>query len=309
MEGQAYQVVIIGGGPAGVAAGVYAARKQLRTAVVADSFGGQSAVSADIHNWIGTPSISGSQLADDLKAHLVAYPDVAIFETRVTAIEDKGDAFALTLSDGKTVQGERIILASGARRRRLGIPGEDQFEGRGVAYCATCDAPLFRNLEVAVVGGGNAGLEAVVDLIPYAAKIHLLDRSGELKGDPATQATALASDKVSHIPNVTTLAVVGEKMVSGLTYKDNVSGEEKTLPVNGVFVEIGSIPNSDIVQGLVTLNAVNEVVTDPVTQRTSHPRIWAAGDITDGRHKQNNIAAGDAIKALLDLYDEAKLEG
>ncbi len=303
---ETYQVAVLGGGPAGVAAAVYAARKQLKTVVIADSFGGQSAVSADIHNWIGTPSISGSKLADDLKAHIVAYPDVLIVEKRVASIADDGAVFTMTLSDGATVTAERLILSTGARRRRLGIPGEDQFEGRGVAYCATCDAPLFRNFEVAVVGGGNAGLEAVVDLIPYASKIYLLDRSGVLKGDPATQATALASDKVTRISKVETLEVLGEKMVSGLKYKELTTGEEKVLPVNGVFVEIGSIPNSDIVKDLVTLDAAGDVVTDPVTQRTSHPRIWAAGDITDGKYRQNNIAAGDAIKALLNLYDEAK---
>jgi alkyl hydroperoxide reductase subunit F len=164
-------------------------------------------------------------------------------------------------------------------------------------------------MDVAVVGGGNAGLEAVVDLLPYANKIYLLDRSGELKGDPETQAKALASDKVVRVPNVTTLSVEGEKLVSGLRYKENATGEEKELAVQGVFVEIGSIPNSDFIRELVTVTAGGEVVTDPVTQRTSHPRMWAAGDITDGKHKQNNIAAGDAIKAILDLYDQAKLEG
>lgn len=304
---EVYQVGIIGGGPAGVAAAVYAARKQLRTVMVADSFGGQSAVSADIHNWIGTQSISGTQLADTLKKHVQAYPEVAIHESRVTAIADDGKLFTLTLSNGDSVQAERLILATGSHYRRLGVPGEDQFEGRGVVYCATCDAPLFRGMDVAVVGGGNAGIEAVVDLIPYAAKIYLLDRSGTLKGDAITQQVALASEKVTRIPNVTTLAIEGEKMVSGLRYKDNATGEEKTLPVHGVFVEIGSSPNTDLVKDLVKLNERAQVVTDPLTQKTSHPRIWAAGDLTDGKFKQNNIAAGDAIKALLDLYDSAKV--
>lgn len=302
-----FQVAVLGGGPAGVAAAVYAARKQLRTAVVADSFGGQSAVSADIHNWIGTASISGSQLADNLKAHLLAYPDVRVIEQRATKVTEEDGVLAIALADGSSIRAERVILAVGARRRKLGVPGEAEHEGRGVAYCATCDAPLFRGMDVAVVGGGNAGLEAVVDLLPFASKIYLLDRSGVLKGDKETEKVALGSDKVVRVPNVTTLAVLGEKLVSGLRYRENATGDEKELPVNGVFVEVGSIPNSDLVQGLVALNAHGEVVTDPVTQRTSHPRIWAAGDITDGRYKQNNVAAGDAIKALLNLYDEAKL--
>lgn len=304
---EAYQVAIIGGGPAGVAAAVYAARKQLRTALVADSFGGQSAVSADIHNWIGTPSISGSALADSLKAHVLAYPDIDVRETRVTAIADDGILFALTLSNGDTVRAERLLLAAGSRYKRLGVPGEDQFEGRGVVYCATCDAPLFRGMDVAVVGGGNAGIEAVVDLIPYASRIFLLDRSGTLKGDPITQQVALASEKVTRIPDVTVLAIEGEKMVSGVRYRENATGEEKTLPVHGVFVEIGAAPNSDLAKDLVQLNPRGQVLTDPRTQKTSHARIWAAGDITDGIYKQNNIAAGDAVKALLSLYDEAKV--
>ncbi len=304
---EAYQVAIIGGGPAGVAAAVYAARKQLRTAIVADSFGGQSAVSADIHNWIGTPSISGTELANALKAHVLAYPEVAVRESRVTSIADDGALFTLTLSNGESLQAERLLLAVGSRYRRLGVPGEDQFEGRGVVYCATCDAPLFRGMDVAVVGGGNAGVEAVVDLIPYANRIYLLDRSGTLKGDAITQQVALGSEKVERVPNVTVLAIEGDKMVSGLRYQDNATGEKKTLQVHGVFVEIGSVPNSDLVRDLVTLNERGQVVTDPKTQKTSHPRIWAAGDITDGHYKQNNIAAGDAIKALLSLYDEAKV--
>jgi len=305
VSAEPYQVAILGGGPAGIAAGVYAARKQLRTALVTDTFGGQSAVSAEIHNWIGTVSLSGSELADNLKAHLLAYPDVDVLEKRATAIEDEGGVFTVTLGDGTTIRAERLLLALGGRRRRLGIPGEDAFEGKGVAYCATCDAPFFRDKDVAVVGGGNAGLEAVVDLIPYASKIYLLDRSGVLKGDAQTQETALASVKVTRVPKVDTLEVLGDKLVSGLRYRES-DGTEKTLEVSGVFVEIGSIPNGDLVADLAERNERGEVVTDPRTQKTSHPRIWAAGDVTDGTYQQNNIAAGDAIRALLNLYDEAK---
>lgn len=302
-----YELVIVGGGPAGVAAGVYAARKKIKTALITDVFGGQSLVSADIRNWIGTPSISGFDLGKMLEEHLRAQEGIDILDgDLVTEVRDEGEIFKIKTREGRELLSKYLLLASGSRRRRLGVPGEDKFEGRGVAYCSICDAPLFRGKEVAVIGGGNAGLEAVGDLLPYATHVYLLERGAELRGDAVTQEKIKADPRVRIIVNAQTLEILGENSVSGLKYKDLNTGEEKILAVGGVFVEIGSIPNSEVVKGLVELNKFGEVVVDHKTQRTSHSRIWAAGDVSDVLYKQNNISAGDAVKAVLNIYQQLR---
>ncbi len=299
-----YDLVIVGGGPGGVAAGVYAARKKIKTALVTDTFGGQSLVSADVQNWIGTKSVSGFDLGKMLEEHLRAQEDIDIVDSDlVTEIKDDGGVFRIKTKEGKELESKYLLLASGSRRRRLGVPGEDKFDGKGVAFCSICDAPLFRGKEVVVVGGGNAGLEAVLDIIPYATKITLLERSEAPKGDAVTQGKIKADPKVQIIVNAQTLEILGDATVSGLKYKDLKTGEEKLLPVGGVFVEIGAVPNSEFVKGLVELNKFGEVVVDHKTQRTSHPRIWAVGDVSDVLYKQNNISAGDAVKAVLNIYE------
>jgi alkyl hydroperoxide reductase subunit F len=299
-----YELIIIGGGPGGVAAGVYAARKKIKAALITDTFGGQSLVSADIQNWIGTKSVSGYDFGKMLEEHLRVQDGIDILDgDLVTEIKDSGEFFKVKTRSGKELETKYLLLASGSRRRRLGVPGEDKFEGRGVAYCSICDAPVFREKEVAVVGGGNAGLEAVIDLLPYASKITLFERSEALKGDAVTQEKIKADPKVGVLTQVQVLEILGDAEVKGLKYRDLKSGEEKVLPVGGVFVEIGSVPNSELVKGLVEMNRFGEVVVDHKTQRTSHPRIWAVGDVSDVLYKQNNISAGDAVKAVLNIYE------
>src|SRR3989338_1609411 len=184
-----YDVVVIGGGPAAVGAAVYVARKKLKTLLITGEFGGQSIVSADIHNWIGTKSISGMDLAKNLEEHVRNYPEEVEIKSPelVTSVQKKNGGFVVETNKGGTYETRAVIVTSGARRRKLGIPGEKEFDGKGVAYCSTCDAPLFNGKDVAVVGGGNAGLEAVVDLFPYANKIYLMEYADALKGDPITQ--------------------------------------------------------------------------------------------------------------------------
>lgn len=299
-----YDLVIIGGGPAGVAAGVYAARKKIKTVLVTEEFGGQSLVSADVQNWIGTKSISGFDLGQALKEHLKAQEDIEIVQGDLaTGIEKTGGGFIVKTREGKSLETRFVFLASGSRRRRLGVPGEDKFEGKGVVYCSICDAPLFKDKTVAVVGGGNAGLEAVIDLLPYAKKIYLLVRSNVLKGDAVTQEKVSTHANVQVIYNAVTTEITGAEFVTALRYTDTASNAPQELALDGVFVEIGAVPNSEFVKGIVELNQIGEIVVDHKTQQSSQPGIWAAGDVSDVRYKQNNISAGDAVKAVLNIYE------
>lgn len=300
-----YDVVIVGGGPAAAGAAVYVARKKLKTLLITGEFGGQSIVSADIHNWIGTKSISGMDLAKNLEGHIRNYPEeVEVKLPELATLVKKTEAgFVVETDKGGSYETRTVIMTAGARRRKLGIPGEKEYDGKGVAYCSTCDAPLFGGKDVAVVGGGNAGLEAVIDLVPYATKIYLLEYGDALRGDPVSQEQIKKSGKVEILLNAETKKVEGETFVTGLVYKDRVSGEEKTLSVGGVFVEIGSVPNSESVKDLVELNKAGEVVIDHKTAATSCEGIWAAGDVTDEMYKQNNISVGDGVKAALSAYN------
>lgn len=298
-----YDLIIIGGGPAGTAAAVYAARKKIRTLLITESFGGQSVVSDNIENWIGEISINGLDLAKKFEAHVRAQEGIEIrMPSRGAAVREIAGGFEVMSEKGEAHQTKTVLVVSGGRRRKLGVPGEDAFSGKGVAYCATCDAPLFRNKMVAVVGSGNSALEAVIDLLPYAAHVYLLVRGTYLKGDATTQAEVMHSPKVTVVMGAVTKEIMGDKFVKALTYIDKGTNEEKTLDVGGVFVEIGSMPNSEIVKDIVKLNDFGEIIVDPMHATTSTPGIWAAGDVTDGTYKQNNIAAGDAVKAALSIY-------
>ncbi len=304
-----YEVIIIGGGPAAVAAGVYAARKQIKTALFATQIGGQSVVSDGIENWIGEEVISGPDLALKLKKHLEAQKDSIDLHIgeNVDKINKKNDGTFEVMVGENIYNTKTVIVCSGGRHRRLGVPGEDKFEGKGVAFCATCDAPFFKDKDVAVVGGGNSGLEAVVDLMKYAKKVYLIARKDEdgLRGDPVTLAEIKSSDKVETIYEANAIEVLGDKMVTGLRYK-HIEGEEGTIEVQGVFVEIGSVPNSEIVADFVDTDDWNNIKINCETQETSCPGVFAAGDVTNTIYRQNNIAVGDAIKALLSAHEYLK---
>jgi alkyl hydroperoxide reductase subunit F len=302
-----YDVIIIGGGPGGIAAGVYAARKKMKTLLITDSFGGQSLTSAGIENWIGIKSISGYDLAKMLEEHLRAQQGIEIVDNDlVSGVTKKDGGFDVVTKGGKTFETKYILMASGSRRKKLGIPGEAEFDGKGVVYCSTCDAPIFGGKTVVVVGGGNSALESVVDLLPYASKIYLMVRSDVMRGDPVTQEKLKSHPQVEILFNAAPQEVIGKDFVTGLRYKDAKTGEQKELALDGVFVEIGLVPNSDFVKDLVTLNEFGHVIVDHKTQQTSCPGIWAAGDVSDVLYDQNNISVGDSIKAVLNIYDRVK---
>lgn len=305
-----YDLIVIGGGPGGVAAGIYGARKKIKTLLITDSFGGQSLVSNDIQNWIGVKSVSGYELAKMLEGHLRAQEGIEIIDNDlVVGVEKVSAGFRIKTRNGKTFETKYILIASGSRRRKLGITGEEQFEGKGVVYCSTCDAPLFKDKRVAVIGGGNAGLEAVLDLLPYASKIYLLEFLDKLKGDPLTQEKIGANPKVEIMTQASVQEILGSEFVSALRYKDLKNDEVKEIKLDGVFVEIGSVPNSDFVKDLVELNKAGEIVVEHKTQAASCPGVWAVGDVTDVLYKQNNISVGDAVKAVLNIYEQINKSG
>ncbi len=299
-----YDVIIIGGGPGGVASGIYTARKQMKTLFLTESFQSQSTVSASIENWIGTVTIPGFEFAQSLEKHLRAQEGIEIVTgVRAMRIEKKDSFFLVTASDETQYETKTVIIASGGHHRHLEIPGEDVFNGKGVVYCSTCDAPFFRNKKVVVVGGGNAGLEAVEDLIPYAEHITLLVRSDILKGDAVTEKKIRASEKVEILFYAVPKSIEGESMVTALVYTDTRTSEEKKLSCSGVFVEIGMAPNSNFVKDLVALSDRGEIKIDNRTAETSVPGIFAVGDVTDVLYRQNNISAGYGVIAALSAYD------
>lgn len=305
-----YDVTIIGGGPAAVAAGVYAARKKMKTLFVADQIGGQSVVSNEIENWIGETKIAGFMLAKKLKEHVESYKDeIDIkFPARIEKVEKNVDgSFGVKIGE-EVFQSKTVLICTGGRHRKLGVAGEAEFTGKGVAYCATCDAPFFRDQTVAVVGGGNSGLEAVVDLLQYASKIYLIVRKGEgnLAGDPVTLEKILQDEKVEVLYKSEVQEILGDKLVEKIRVKNSETDEEKMIDVQGVFVEIGTVPNSELVQDLVELDQWGNVKIDFKTQATTCDGIFAAGDVTDTIFRQNNIAVGDGIKALLSAYEYAR---
>lgn len=300
-----YDLIIIGGGPAACSAGVYAGRKQLKTLFLTKDFDGQSIVSPDIQNWIGSVTISGTDLAQSLKNHVLAYASTWVTVqdgVEVTAVSGTAGTFHVTTKSGETHTGKTVLVATGAMRRKLTVPGADVFEHKGVTYCASCDGPLFSGMDVAVVGGGNAGFETASQLLAYAKQVTIFEKGAQYRAEPITVQKVLAHEHAHGIANAELLEIRGDRMVNGLVYKDMTTGETHTIPVSGIFVEIGTIPNTALLKEVAELDTRGHVVVDPRTQRTSCEGVWAAGDCTDGLYAQNNIAVGDAVKALEDIY-------
>lgn len=306
-----HDLIIIGGGPAGVSAAVYAARKLIKSVLITDEFGGQSTVSDDIQNWIGTPHISGADLAKSFEKHVREYAGDVItikdksFVHSVEKVERDGQTvFIAKVKDRSgaetTFEAKAVLIGTGSKRRKLPAKGADEFEHKGVTYCATCDGPLFTGMPVVVVGGGNAAFESALQLAAYCSHVYLLNRTETFRADEVTVNVAKKKENISIITNAAIDEVLGERFVNKITYTTN--GEKKELDVNAVFVEIGQIPNTDYVKGLVDMNETGNIITNPRNQRTSVNGVWAAGDCTDGLYHQNNIAAGDAVKALEDIY-------
>ena len=299
-----YDLIIVGGGPAGSAAAVYAARKRLKTLLIVAEWGGQSIVSPDIQNWIGTPHISGDELAKSLKKHVEEYAGdiVTTLVSSAESLETADESVTVTTKDGQKHEAKALLVASGSDRRKLGVPGADEFEHKGLTYCASCDGPLFADQDVVVVGGGNAGFETAAQLLAYVKSVTLLDRNDAFRADEITVQKVLEKPNMHAEHFAEIVEVQGEQFVTGIKWKHQQTGEEHLVPTKGIFVEIGLIPGTAWLGDAIEKTKIGQVVIDPKSQKASHPRVWAAGDCTDGLYHQNNIAAGDAVRALEDIY-------
>lgn len=302
-----YDLIIIGGGPAGITAAIYASRSKLKTLLITKAFGGQMARKAvSIENYPGFEEISGQELIQRFVNHLKKQK-VEILEGEVTKVEKEENVFKVEIKGKKVFQSLAVIVASGADPRILDVPGEKELIGKGVSYCTTCDGPLFKGKDVAVIGGGNAGFEAAIFLANYANKIYILEFGEEVKAAPENQERARKTGKIQVITNAALKQIEGKNFVEAIVFEDRKEKKDKKLNVEGVFIEIGSQPATSFVKDLVKfnhfVNRMDEIEIDPRTCQTKTPGLFAAGDVTNVRFKQIVIACGEGAKAALSAYE------
>ncbi len=298
---QVYDIVIIGAGPAGMTAGVYAARKKLKTLIVTKDIGGQAAWSSDIENYMGFSMITGPELVKKFEDHLEEFKDdveLRVVLKGIAGIKKDGKHFVITMGDGTSERTKAVIIAGGKVPRKLGVPGEDEFLNKGVTYCAWCDGPLFKGKDVAIIGGGNAALDSALNIGKFVHQIYIVNITAELTGDPIMIDKAMALPHIRIMNATEVVKVEGEKTVTAIRIKNQKDKLEKDLAVSGVFIEVGSLPATDYLKGFVTLNKANEVVIDEYNA-TDVPGVYAAGDITDIVEKQIITAAGEGAKAAI----------
>jgi len=301
----AFDVLVVGGGPAGAAAAIYAARKGIRTGVAAERFGGQVLDTLAIENFISVQETEGPKLATALEEHVKQY-DVDIMnlqrgEALIPATD--GGLHEVRLAGGASLKAKTVILATGARWREMNVPGEQEYRGRGVAYCPHCDGPLFKGKRVAVIGGGNSGVEAAIDLAGIVAQVTLIEFDSQLRADAVLQRKLHSLPNVKVITSALTTEVLGNgEKVSGLRYKDRTTDQQHEVALEGIFVQIGLLPNTDWLKGTVELSPRGEIIVDAKGQ-TSIPGVFAAGDVTTVPYKQIVIAVGEGAKASLAAFD------
>lgn len=294
-------LIIIGAGPAGMTAGIYAARKQLDTLVITKDVGGQTTLSSAVENYLGYTYISGADLVQKFEEHLEHF-NLKIEYDNVSSLAKTDTEFEAKTDGGKTYRAKAVVIASGKSPKPLNVTGEKEFAGRGVTYCATCDAPLFGGMDVAVIGGGNSGLDATLQLTKIASKIYLIEFNPDLKADEVFQEQARSAPHVEILTNTQTMEIKGDKLVNAIVIKNRATGEIRELAVKGVFVEIGLKPNVSFVPKDLELNEWNEIKVDHGCL-TNIPGLFAAGDVTDVPQKQIVVAAGEGSKATLSAYE------
>jgi thioredoxin-disulfide reductase len=298
-----YDLIIVGGGPAGITAGIYAARKKINTLILSKDFTGQTGRAALVENYPGFEEISGLQLIEKFKKHLEKF-DIDIKEDEeAIKIEKKEGGFQVNTTKKNRYSAKTIIIASGKNHRPLGVAGEKEFLGRGVSYCVTCDGVLFSGKTVVVIGGGNAGFETALELDKYCPKVYILEFAPKVRADEINQEKAKASEKIEVICNAKAQEIKGKNFVSSLVYQDQLSKKNIELSVEGIFVEIGSMSATSFVGDLVDFNQGGEVKIDHRTGATKTSGFFAAGDVTDIRDKQIITACGEGAKAALSVYE------
>jgi alkyl hydroperoxide reductase subunit F len=296
-----YDVIIVGAGPAGLSAAIYAARKVLKTLIVSEDIGGQVTWTYDVDNYLGFSQIETADLIAKFEKHVEEYGVEKLIGVKVKALELTGKTKKVITSDDKAYLARTVLIATGKHPRPLNVPGEKEFVGKGVAYCSTCDAPLFADLDVAVAGGGNSALGAAIDLIKVARKVYVVSLT-PLTGDPILQDQVLSAAKAEVFTEYKILRIVGDSAVTGLEMESLKTGEARTLDVQGVFVEIGLLPNSALVVDTLETNRIGEIVIDNRCH-TGVAGVFACGDVTDVPYKQVIVAAGEGAKAALAAYD------
>lgn len=296
-----FDVLVIGGGPAGATAAIYAARKGIRTGIVAERFGGQILDTLGIENFISVKYTEGPKLAASIEEHVKQY-NVDIMSSQRAKRLEKKDLIEVELENGAVLKSKTVVIATGARWRNLGVPGEEEFKNKGVAYCPHCDGPLFEGKHVAVIGGGNSGVEAAIDLAGIASHVTLLEFAPELKADAVLQNRLYSLPNVTVIKNAQTTEITGTDKVNGLTYIDRETGEEHHIELQGVFVQIGLVPNTEWLEGTVERNRFGEIIVDK-RGATSLEGVFAAGDCTDSAYKQIIISMGSGATAALSAFD------
>ncbi|MCE3272667.1 MAG: ahpF, partial [Ramlibacter sp.] len=296
-----FDVLIVGGGPAGAAAAVYAARKGIRTGIASERFGGQVLDTLGIENFVSVKETEGPKFALALEEHVRTY-DVDIMNLQRAKALKGGDLIEVQLENGASLKAKSVILTTGARWRNVNVPGEKELKNKGVAYCPHCDGPLYKGKRVAVIGGGNSGVEAAIDLAGIVKHVTLIEYDTKLRADAVLQKKLQSLPNVTVIMNAQTTAITGTDKVDGLTYRDRASGEEKKVELEGVFVQIGLVPNTEWLKGTLELSKHGEIIVGPRGE-TSMPGVFAAGDCTTVPFKQIIIAAGDGAKAALGAFD------
>ena len=301
---ETYDILIVGGGPAGASAAIYSARKGIRTGIVSERFGGQVMDTLGIENFISVKATEGPKLVTALEEHVKEY-EVDIMNLQRAKSIQKNDAnalFEVELENGGKLKSKSVIVATGARWRELNVPGEKEFKGKGVAYCPHCDGPLFKGKHVAVIGGGNSGVEAAIDLANIVGHVTLFEFAGELKADDILQKRLYSLSNVDVILNAQTLEVLGSDKVNSMIFLDRKTNEKKTIALEGIFIQIGLLPNTDFVKNTVDLSKFGEIIIDSHGQ-SSLPGLFAAGDVTTVPYKQIIIAMGEGAKASLGAFD------
>lgn len=297
-----YDLVIIGGGPAGITAGIYAARKKIDTLLITKDFIGQTGKAFFVENYPGFERILGLELIKKFKNHLKKF-EIEIKEVGVKKIRKVKNKFIVQTEKRENFISKAVILASGRDPRPLEVLGEKELIGRGISYCPTCDLPFFKNKEIAVIGGGNAGFNASIEAIRYGNKVYILEFSPKVIADEILQERAKKTGKIKVILNAEVKKILGEKEVRGLIYQDRISKKEKTLDVQGIFIMIGETPSTDYIKGLVDFNKKDEIIVDPKNLQTKTEGLFACGDVTNVLCGQIVIAAGSGAKAALLAYE------